>query len=172
MTARVFVDTNLLVYFRDAGAPRKQAIADEWLRRLWSERSGRTSMQVLSEYYVTVTRKLKRRLDAADAWDDVQGLLRWLPRPIDADLVIQARDVERRHRLNWWDCMIVAAAQLQSCSLLLSEDLQDGGDYGGVVVRNPFTLSVNESPGEYHVASSFPRHPPRGRPRRPTHGAT
>jgi len=58
MTAPVFVETNVLVYARDAGSAAKQARAAAWLEILWREQVGRTSMQVLSEYYVTLTRKL------------------------------------------------------------------------------------------------------------------
>jgi hypothetical protein len=69
--------------------------------------------------------------------------------------------------LNWWDSLIVAAAQLQGCALLLSEDLQDGGDDGGVTVRNPFTLEVSEPAATYAVSAvATRRHPQRGRPKR------
>jgi hypothetical protein len=49
--------------------------------------------------------------------------------------------------------MIVAAAQLQECSTLLSEDFQDGMVFGGVAVRNPFTARV----AEQHVEYAAPR---------------
>lgn len=57
MTDTVFADTNVLVYARDTAHPDKQAMAMHWLERLWREQKGRTSHQVLNEYYVTVTRK-------------------------------------------------------------------------------------------------------------------
>ena len=59
MPGAIFVDTNVLVYARDASRPEKQAAAMEWLAQIWREQSGRTSMQVLSELYVTLTRKLR-----------------------------------------------------------------------------------------------------------------
>jgi predicted nucleic acid-binding protein len=167
MTALVFVDTNVLVYSRDAGEARKQPLAAAWITRLWREQLGRTSMQVLSEYYVTVTRKLEPGLKPADAWDDIQALLSWQPQPIDTALIRRAREVEQRHRLSWWDSLIVGAAQLQNCTVLLSEDLQDHGAYGGVTVRSPFTLALNEPAAAYAVPPAVARsHPPRGRPRR------
>ena len=57
--ALCFVDTNVLVYARDASEPEKQKTAQAWMARLWRERRGRLSFQVLHEYYVTVTLKLK-----------------------------------------------------------------------------------------------------------------
>ncbi|HSS69112.1 MAG TPA: PIN domain-containing protein [Casimicrobiaceae bacterium] len=169
MTAAVFVDTNVFVYARDVRETLKQPRATSWLEHLWRRQLGRTSVQVLVEYYATVTRKLDPGLPPAVAWDDLSHLMAWRPQPSDEALLKRGRDIELRYRLSWWDSLIVAAAQLQGCALLLSEDLQDGGDYGGVTVRNPFKLEVGEPAATYAV-SAVPtrRHPSRGRPKRVT----
>jgi len=74
---------------------------------------------------------------------------------------------ELRHRLSAWDSMVVGAAQLQDCALLLTEDLQDGAAFGGVTVRSPLTLDVREPAGAYAAApAARSRHRPRGRPQR------
>ena len=171
MTAAVFVDTNVFVYARDVREARKQSRAISWLEHLWRRQLGRTSVQVLAEYYSAVTRKLDPGLPPAVAWDDVSHLMAWRPQPIDETLLKRGRDIELRYRLSWWDSLIVAAAQLQGCALLLSEDLQDGADYGGVTVRNPFTLEVSEPAATYAVSPvATKQHPPRGRPKRATTG--
>jgi len=72
MTALVFVDTSVLVYARDTRDETKHAKAAEWIRMLWNEQRGRTSVQVLSEYYDVITRKFDRQVSREDAWDDVQ----------------------------------------------------------------------------------------------------
>lgn len=168
MNARVFVDTNVFVYARDPRDAAKQARAEDWVANLWRDRAGRTSMQVLSEYYYNVTRKLLPRVAPESAWDDTRNLLDWNPHLVDATLLARAREIEQRWRLSWWDSMIVAAAQLQGCALLLTEDLQDGAAYGGVTVRSPFTLDVREPVPAYAVApAATPRHRGRGRPRKP-----
>ena len=166
MTATVFVDTNILVYARDASEPAKQPLAAEWLRELWSEQRGRTSVQVLSEYYACVTRKLRPGLSQDEAWEDVAALLAWEPQVIDRNVLLRARDIERRHSLSWWDSMIVAAAQLQDCVVLLSEDLQHGWTCGTVTVRNPFIEKIEDTHSRY-AALPVPvsRHRRRGRPR-------
>jgi predicted nucleic acid-binding protein len=167
MTAAVFVDAKLLVYTRDRRFADKKAEAEKWLGKLWQEQRGRTSFQVLNEFYTTVTRKLKPGLSADLAWEDIQLLLAWNPQPIDARLLSRAFDIEKRYRLNWWDSLVVAAAQLQGCVLLLSEDMQDGAEYGGVIVRNPFILRVSEEHTAYTPVPALPsRHRGRGRPRR------
>jgi predicted nucleic acid-binding protein len=165
MSAPVFVDTNVLLYARDASEPAKQPRAAAWLEHLWRERTGRTSTQVLSEFYVNATRKLRPGLPPAEAWDDVRALFAWRPQPLDASVLEGGRELERRYELSWWDSLIVAAAQAQRCPVLLSEDLQDGAVYGGVTVRSPFTLSVDEGVAAYAaVPASVTRHRPRGRP--------
>jgi len=167
MNALVFVDTNVFVYARDERDATKHARAVEWIANLWRERAGRTSTQVLSEYYFTVTRKLARRVPPDEAWDDAKTLFAWKPHPIDATLLQRAREIEQRWRLSWWDSMVVAAAQLQDCAMLLSEDLQDGVAFGDVTVRSPFTLDVREPAAAYAVTPEpKPRHRSRGRPKR------
>jgi predicted nucleic acid-binding protein len=167
MTGPCFVDANVLVYARDARDAPKRARAAQWIAHLWQERAGRTSVQVLSEYYAVATRKLTPRVPSGDAWDDVEELFAWRPQPIDETLLRRAREIERRWCLSWWDSMVVGAAQLQDCVLLLSEDLHDGAAFGGVTVRSPFTLTAEERQAAYAVTpTARSRHRPRGRPKR------
>jgi predicted nucleic acid-binding protein len=165
MTELSFVDTNVLVYAHDSILTSKRAAAAELLTRLWVERAGRASMQVLSEFYATVTRKLRPAMDTEKAWDSVQALLAWDPQPIDRELLIAARAIEQRYRTSWWDATIVAAAQAQRCKVLLSEDFQDGMLFGQLRVRNPFAQQVQEPRVEYpETITPRPRHRARGRP--------
>jgi predicted nucleic acid-binding protein len=167
MTEVSFVDTNILVYARDPRQERKQHLAAELIQRLWQDRAGRTSVQVLSEYYVTITRKLKPFVDAEKAWDDVLTLMAWNAQPIDRDILIAAREIERRYSTSWWDALIVAAAQAQQCRVLLSEDFQDGMIFDQITVRNPFAENVQEPHADYKESiMPRPRHRARGRPPR------
>lgn len=166
MIAPVFVDTNIFVYARDPRDPAKRARAAEWLDLLWREQRGRTSAQVLGEYYSVVTRKATMGVTPEVAWEYVRALMAWNPQQIDSALLARAYVIEDQHRINWWDCLIVAAAQAQGCALLLTEDLQDKAEYAGVTVRNPFLLSVAEEGSAYTVPQRLAsRHRGRGRPR-------
>jgi len=167
MTGPCFVDANVLVYARDARDAPKRARAAQWIAHLWQDHAGRTSVQVLAEYYAVTTRKLTPRVPSGVAWDDVEELFAWRPQPIDEALLQRAHEIEQRWRLSWWDSMVVGAAQLQDCALLLTEDLHDGAVFGGVTVRSPFTLAAEEAPAGYAVTSAArSRHRPRGRPKR------
>lgn len=165
MTGPCFVDANVFVYVIDARDARKHARAQEWLGWLWRERLGRTSVQALSEYYAVASRKLSIPREAA--WSYALKLAAWDPQPIDLAVILRAREIEDRYRLSWWDSMIVAAAQLQECRILLTEDLQDGMTFGTVRVADPFLHRVGEPAAQYEIGPvATLRHRPRGRPRR------
>lgn len=144
MTERVFVDSNVLVYRRDAGEEEKQPRAAEWMEHLARSRLGRLSLQVLHEYYVTVTRKLEPGLSVAEARADVADLLVWRPLPMDADTFREAWHMEDRFGLSFWDALIVGAARSIGCRYLLTEDLQDGLDLDGLRVVDPFMTSPGD----------------------------
>jgi len=165
MTGLCFVDANVFVYARDPRDPAKRLRAKEWRDYLWQQRLGRTSTQVLSETYTTL-----KRLGGAledDIWESVARFFVWQPLAVDETVLRIARHIEQRFRISWWDCLIVAAAQLQGCEILLTEDLQDGMAFGSLTVRSPFTLEVREAQAAYTALPRPPSpHRPRGRPRR------
>ena len=133
-----FVDTNVLVYARDAAEPAKQKLAHGWLERLWKERSGKLNYQVLQEYYVTVTRKLTPGLPVADARDDVRAFQVWSPLVTDKNVFDVAWSVQDRFGFSWWDSLVVAAAQVANCDYLLTEDLQHNQAVDGLLILDPF----------------------------------
>ena len=136
MTAPVFVDTNVLIYAVDLADPRKQRAAQSWLDELWKSKMGRLSFQVLQEFYVKVSQKRLSTVDNARA--EIRDLLTWKPVPVTAGLLEQGWKIQDRYRLSFWDSLIVAAAKSASCRFLLTEDLQSGQDFGGLLVINPF----------------------------------
>ncbi len=144
MTGPIFVDTNVLVYSRDASEPRKQKQAMAWMEELWTTRNGRLSFQVLQEFYVTVTLKLKPGLDREAARRDVRSLVSWHPVATDDRVVEGAWVIQDRYTLSWWDSLIVSAAQVADCLFLLSEGLQEGQHLGNVQIVNPFKSSPQE----------------------------
>ena len=139
MTGPVFVDTNIFVYRSDASDPAKQSCADAWYTFLWRTRSGRLSFQVLSELYSTLTRKLRPGFDEPEAREIVRDLTAWNPVSVDLAVLERAWLLEERYCLSWWDALIVAAAQISECRVLLTEDLQPGQVFGAVRAVNPFT---------------------------------
>jgi predicted nucleic acid-binding protein len=146
MTVSVFVDTNVLVYARDASEPGKQPQALAWIEHLWRTRTGRLSFQVLQEYYVTTTRKLTPGLSPEEARADVRDLLAWRPVPTGAEVLEAGWKVEDRFGRSWSDGLIVAAARVAGCGYLLTEDLQHGSELDGLRVVDPFQITPDALP--------------------------
>jgi predicted nucleic acid-binding protein len=136
MNAPVFVATNVLIYALDEADLPKQAVAQGWRAELWKRRQGRISFQVLQEFYVKVTRNWPKVRQDAQA--EVRDLMGWRPVSVDGLILEQAWKIQDRYQLSFWDALIVAAAKSVSCRLLLTEDLQAGRDFDGLVVVNPF----------------------------------
>ncbi|MBN2124498.1 MAG: PIN domain-containing protein [Deltaproteobacteria bacterium] len=141
MSDKVFVDTDILVYSRDASEPEKQQRAMAWMTHLWTVRAGRLSFQVLQEFYATVTQKLTPGLDPQSAREDVRALLAWDPIPVNERVIEGAWLIQDRYKLSWGDALIVSAAQTGDCRLLLTEYLQENQAIGNIHVINPFRVS-------------------------------
>lgn len=149
MTGPVFIASDVLLAARDKDQPLKRTRARAWLEMLSRHRLGRTSTLVLAEYYVRLTNNRRLGITAKDAWADVQRYFDWAPLPLDADLMAEARAAQQRHRCAWRDATLVAAARMQACVLLLTDELRDGASYGTLAVRSPFTLDVEQPRARY-----------------------
>jgi len=128
-----------LVYEHDCANRDKQARAQQWMTHLWETGRGRLSFQVLNEFYVTTTQKLKPGLQRGIARGLVEALDAWHPVPTDRHLLVAAWSVVEHCSMSWWDALIVGAAQRADCAYLLSEDLNDGQLIGEIRVINPFS---------------------------------
>src|SRR5262245_51077973 len=141
MTATVFVDTNVLIYAVDVGDRRKQALAEAWRRALWRTGRGRTSVQVLEEFYAKVTKKWPASGSQVRA--EILDLFAWNPVPITTNLLELGWKVQDLFHFSFWDALIVAAAKLSGSNYLLTEDLQAGQDLDGVKIVNPFETNAH-----------------------------
>lgn len=130
---RSFVDTNVVVYAFDTADPRRQSAA---LAILQSDAELVVSTQVLLETWWVLTRKL--RLSDETASEVVAQLGRLPVVSTDRQLAKDAIRLSRTRQLAVWDALIVEAARTADCERVLSEDLQHGQDFGGIVIENPF----------------------------------
>ena len=138
MTANIFVDSNILVYAHDADAGAKRKIAAAQIEALWQQRLGRMSVQVLQEFYVTVTHKLGKPLPKSSAREIVRDYAQWVATPTTPQTVIRASEIGEVWKLSFWDSLILAAAEEQDCSRVLTEDLNPGQAVAGIQIVNPF----------------------------------
>ena len=138
MTGKVFVDSNVLIYAHDRDAGVKQQRARDRLVELWENGRGRLSTQVLQEFYVNVTHKIKRPLSRSTAREVIRNYGLWVESAITPSTVVRASEISEAWKLSFWDSMIVAAAEHDGAVELLSEDLKHGQLVAGVRVVNPF----------------------------------
>jgi len=139
MSARTFVDTNVLIYAHDVDAKRKHDVAKNLLRQLWSERNGALSMQVLQEFYVNATRKIPRPISKQSARLVVNTYSSWCVETAPAEISTAFR-IEDESRIGFWDALIVAAAVKCGADRILSEDLNAGQTIAGIRIENPFEV--------------------------------
>jgi predicted nucleic acid-binding protein len=136
MSARSFFDTNVLVYADDAAAPAKQRHAVELVAEHRRAGTGVVSLQVLQEYFVTVTRKLG--VEARVARRKVELLAEFDVAAPGVSDILAAIDLHRLHGFSFWDALILRSAQQAGCRVVFSENMQDAREIDGVQVVNPF----------------------------------
>jgi predicted nucleic acid-binding protein len=135
----IFVDTSILVYAHDTSAGEKYRLAQEQITALWDSGKGCLSLQVLQEFYVTVTRKIARPMPTAVARQIVAELSYWRLHCPGSDDLLKAIDLQQHYQLSFWDAMIVQSAARLGCKTLLSEDLSAGQVIEEVQIVNPFS---------------------------------
>lgn len=140
MTARVFFDTNVLVYAA-LGTGKDEQKRRRALKLIESEDFG-TSAQVLQEFFVTVAKKASRPLSAAQALEWIEQWTAFPCQSIDHQLVRIAIERSERYAISYWDAAILVAAEALGAHTVYSEDLNDGQLYGQVRVVNPFSRSL------------------------------
>ncbi len=141
-SAPEFIDTNVLVYAQDASAGSKREMASKLLERLWEERRGALSVQVLQEFAVVALGKTRPPLERSRVKEVVKSLSLLAVHSPAASDVLAALDLGERYPVSFWDAMIVQSAKRLGCRVIWSEDLSDGVSYDGVEVRNPFGQSA------------------------------
>jgi predicted nucleic acid-binding protein len=146
MSGRVFLDTNVLVYLYDSDAPEKQNRARLILERHGLPGAAIISTQVLQEFYVTVTRKLAKKLSEEETLLATRSLSRLPLVQVDAAMIFHAIDLAREIKVSFWDALIIQSALRADCETLFTEDLQHGRRLGACASRIRFCRSDRCSP--------------------------
>ncbi len=141
MTDVVFVDTNILLYAHDLDAGLKRMRSIEALTQLWDAGTGALSVQVLQEFYVNVTQKLKTPVARSIAREIVNTYGAWVRETTTPMIVIRATHLAELAQISFWDAMIVASAEQAGAQQLYSEDLNVGQTIAGVLVVNPLAVT-------------------------------
>jgi predicted nucleic acid-binding protein len=135
---KCFLDTNILVYAFDVSAGQKHEVAKRIVIDLWNTKDGILSTQVLQEFFVSVTRKIPKPMDAGLAREIVSDFLKWHIVINDENSLLEAIDIHIRYNYSFWDSLLIQAAIRSGAVLLLTEDLTDSQEIKGISIKNPF----------------------------------
>jgi predicted nucleic acid-binding protein len=136
MSVECFLDTNVLVYAvstaeAEVGKSRRAL-------ELVQKSDFGLSAQVLQEFYVTVTRKIKKPLKPELAVALMEQYRVFPLVATDYPLIVSAVELALRYGISYRDGAIVAAAEALEAKVLYTEDLSHGQLYGLVRAVNPF----------------------------------
>jgi predicted nucleic acid-binding protein len=139
MSGRFFLDTNLFVYTFDVTAPAKAKKAAQLIRRAADTGEGIISYQVVQEFFNVAFRRFPRPMSTADAEQYLITVFRPLLAVHSSPAIyFEALRIVEKHKVSWYDSLIVAAALEGQCEVLYSEDFQHGRKLEGMRIENPF----------------------------------
>ncbi|MGI5098387.1 PIN domain-containing protein [Treponema socranskii] len=140
IASKVFIDTNILVYTLNSTDSYKQTKARKIMEKVVDLHQPVISTQVLKEFYVVATTKLKA--DRIIVKNIIHNFCNIEIVQNDLELIEQAIDTSVISQLSFWNSLIIAAAEKAKCEFIISEDLNPGQTYRGVMVINPFKENV------------------------------
>lgn len=142
MSDKVFFDSNILIYVYDTRDQIKQSQAQELLLNATQSQTAVLSAQVLGEFFVVVTRKIRQPMSPSEAAEVIAELGALEVMPLDFSLVQRAIVTQQKYGTSYWDSLIISAAERAGCVRIYSEDLNNGQLYHGIEVQNPFQPRV------------------------------
>jgi predicted nucleic acid-binding protein len=138
MADKYFVDTNILMYAHDRSAGTKHDRARKLIEHLWNTGEGVLSMQVLQELCINLRRKTGGKIPIDEIRRIIQDYLSWEIVINSPESTLHALEIEERYKTSFWDALLLQAAESSGATVLYSEDLAVGQEYGGIQVVNPF----------------------------------
>lgn len=139
MNGRFFIDTNIFVYCFDHKSPTKAKKASQIIRLAAATGEGVISYQVVQEFFNVALRRFSEPMTMAEAEQYLITVLRPLLAVHSSPTVFfEALRIMEKHRISWYDALIVAAALEGKCTKLYSEDFQHGHKIEGLRIENPF----------------------------------
>jgi predicted nucleic acid-binding protein len=142
MKDRIFLDTNVLVYTQNNLESIKQSTCRKVLYDLIINNKLVISTQVIQEYYNVATKKMnldklfvKRTITMFDIYETIT---------VQPTMILQAIDIHVLNQLSFWDSLIISTAKSANCSIILTEDMNDGQVIEGIKIQNPFTLNLSK----------------------------
>jgi len=124
---KIFFDTNILIYSYDNSNKVKHKTAFDLVSNLLSKEDITISTQVVNEFIVVMTNKVKRPLSIEGVEKIVARFKENFEiRETGIEDIYKAISIYKKHKFSYWDSLIVATAINTNSRILYSEDMQDG----------------------------------------------
>ncbi len=142
MKGKIFVDTNILVYAQNNAEREKQLACRKVLEALVPTNQLVISTQVIQEFYNVATQKLG--LDKLFVKNTIEMFGVYETVTITPHIIFQAIDIHILNQLSFWNSLILSAAKSANCSMVLTEDMNDGQVINGIKIQSPFTFQIDK----------------------------
>ena len=143
---RIFLDTNVFLYAFLNQDVAKKATAVKILATAMRVRNGYVSLQVAKEFCNVMTKKSVKPISEVTIALDFISRFNYIEGSIG--VVRRALGIKEQYGIQFYDALMVAAAEAGGCDEIYTEDLNDGQMYCGMKVVNPFKEFDNNKQGE------------------------
>lgn len=137
---KIFIDTNVLIYSQNNKEAEKQSACRKVISNIADSNLLVISTQVMQEYYNVVT--LKMGIDKLLAKKTVKMFDVYEIVTIQPSIIFKAMDIHVLNQLSFWDSLIISAAKSANCTMVLTEDMNDGQVIEGVKIQSPLTFQI------------------------------
>lgn len=132
----VFIDTNVWVYALSGQDHGKRAVAIDLIARSYRDDVICVSSQVLKEFANFAFKKSAKTAAQINAM--LSKIASYGYVSDTTDLIFSGVTGKEEWQVGFYDALILAAANKAGCSIIYSEDLNDGQKYCNVTAVNPF----------------------------------
>ena len=140
MTGRYFLDTNFFVYLFSKDEVKKREICYRVFQEFDQKSHVVISTQVLKEFAAVMIGKIK--MDPLKVKNIIDDLSEFEVIDTNIKIIKQAIDIQILNQLSFWDSLVISAAKSANCSVILTEDMNDGQVIDELRIQSPFTLKV------------------------------
>ena len=135
MSDKVFIDTNLLIYYVGDDIRKKNIVKS----LLLNNEDIVISSQVINEFVAVVMRKnILSALQAVEYGKEFMNIFEF--GIVSKNTIKSAWLILKRYGYSYWDSLIIASALENNCSILYSEDMQSGQIVKNTLkIVNPFS---------------------------------
>lgn len=142
MTGKFFLDTNFFVYLFNKTEHDKWDQCHQILIAADNNVQFVISTQVLNEFISVMLNKFK--MPPMILKGIIDDMCEYELVETNVNIIKKAMDIKILNQLSFWDSLIISAAKSANCSIILTEDMNDGQVIEGVKIQNPFTLNLTK----------------------------